>query len=60
MPHPFKYCVTAHRAPHIRSRSLCPVFKDAYLRDQSGLRMANTLGRPYHENLRHPVTSYKY
>ncbi len=43
--------VTAHRAPHIRSRSLWPVFKGAYLCDQSGLRMNNTLRRPYHENL---------
>ncbi len=43
--------VTVHRAPHIRSRSLCPVFKGAYLRDQSVLHSTSMLRRSDHENL---------
>ena len=29
-------------------------------RAQADLRMTNTLRQPDHENLRHPVSSYKY
>ncbi len=39
------YLVAAHRSPHIRSRSLCPVFKGSYLRDQPVLHSTSMLRR---------------